>query len=46
MFIAEQFSNDRIDAKDRQRLSDLLTGALAAATQIDSVIFIDNAMQV
>ena len=45
MFVAEQISSGRIDAKDRERLGDLLTGALAAAPQIDSVIFIDNDMQ-
>ena len=45
MFLAEQISSGRIDTKDRKRLGDLLTGALAAAPQIDSVIYIDSAMQ-
>ena len=45
MFLAEQISSGRIDAKDHKRLGDMFTGALAAAPQIDSVIYIDSAMQ-
>lgn len=44
-FLAEQLSTGRVDVANRQRLTDLFTGALAAAPQIDSVIYIDNNLQ-
>lgn len=44
-FLAEQLSNGRVDLFDKQRLRDLFTGALAAAPQIDSVLFIDHNFQ-
>lgn len=44
-FLAEQLSSGKIDPRDKQRLGDLFTGALAAAPQIDSVLFIDNDLQ-
>ncbi len=42
LFLAEQLGTKAIDAKNAERVSDLFTGALAAAPQIDSVLFIDN----
>jgi len=45
VFLAEQLADGKIDPKDSQRLNDLFTGALAAAPQIDSVLFIDNNLQ-
>ena len=45
LFLAEQLANGKVDPTDSQRLSDLFTGALSAAPQIDSVFFIDNDLQ-
>lgn len=44
-FLAEQIASGKVDAADEQRLNDLFTGALAAAPQIDSVLFIGTDMQ-
>ena len=45
MFLAEQLSSGAVDPNDDQRLNDLFTGAMAAAPQIDSVLFIDAELQ-
>ncbi len=44
-FLAERIAAGEVNPADRKRLGDLLTGALAAAPQIDTVLFIDNRLQ-
>ena len=41
-FIAEMISRDEVDPLDRSTFGTLLTGALAAAPQIESVVFISR----
>jgi adenylate cyclase len=44
-FIAERINVGDVDVTDRDRFGDLLSGALAAAPQIETVMFIDKRLQ-
>ncbi len=44
-FLANQIAKDRIDPADREAFGRMLIGALAAAPQIEAVMFIDSNLQ-
>ncbi len=44
-FLAERIASGEFDPADHERLGVLLTGALAAAPQIETVMFIDSQLQ-
>jgi class 3 adenylate cyclase len=44
-FLAERIMRGEVDPADRERFAPMLTGALAAAPQIEAVMFIDPGLQ-